>query len=70
MVLYFIFYFFETKANNLSEFFHLIFFFILHYLFLKGLGIGAEMLKRLSQVYITVSIVILYAIPFFIKFII
>lgn len=36
-------------------------------IYLKGLGIGAEMLKRLGQVYITVSILILYAILFFIK---
>ena len=43
------------------------YFFSFCIIYWKGLGIGAEMLKRLSQVCITVTIVILYVILFFIK---
>lgn len=59
-------YLLKIKANELKWiFFQLMSFFIIY---LKGLGIGAEMLKRLSQVCITFSIGILYVIIFFIKY--
>lgn len=53
------------QINLLSGFFQLMSFSMIY---LKGLGIGAEMLKRLSQVCITFSIGILYVIIFFIKY--